>query len=110
MAESGNPNVYTIYKGKYSITAPDNATHVCMLSASNEVIFCDNYVSNSSGLICTLPTELRPNATMKFPIIVNSSTRVVTFNTDGTVKSSTSYSGQTHYLKGFSFNISGNIY
>ena len=110
MAETGNPNVRTNFKGKYNITAPDNATHVCMLSQTNEVIFCDNYVSNSSGLICTLPEELRPSQTLKFPIVVNSTTRVVTFNTNGQIKSSTSYSGQTHYFNGFSFNLSGNIY
>lgn len=110
MPETGNPNVYTIYKGKYQITAPDGETHYCMLTATNEVIFCDNYKSNSSGLICTLPTELRPSETFKFPIVVNSTTRVVTFNTDGRITSSSSYSGQTHYFNGFSFNLSGNIY
>ena len=110
MAETGNPNVRTNFKGKYSVTSPDNADHVCMLSVTNDVIFCDNYVSNSSGLIMTLPEDLRPNTTMKVPIVVNTSTRVITINTNGQVKSSTSYSGQTHYFNGFSFNLSGNIY
>lgn len=110
MAETGNPNVRTNFKGKYSVTSPDGADHVCMLSIFNDVIFCDNYVSNSSGLIMTLPEDLRPNATMKVPIVVNSSTRVITINTNGQVKSSTSYSGQTHYFNGFSFNLCGNIY
>ena len=110
MAETGNPNVRTNYKGKYSVTSPDGDDHVCMLSAANDVIFCDDYKSDSTGLIMTLPTELRPLSTMKVPIVVNSTTRVITINTNGQVKSSTSYAGQTHYFNGFSFNLSGNIY
>lgn len=110
MAETGNPNVRTNFKGKYSVTSPDGADHVCMLSVANDVIFCDNYKSNSSGLIMTLPEDLRPNTTMKVPIVVNTSTSVITINTNGQVKSSTSYSGQTHYFNGFSFNLCGNIY
>lgn len=110
MAETGNPNVRTNFKGKYSVTSPDGNDHVCMLTVTNDVVFCDNYVSNSSGLIMTLPEDLRPNTTMKVPIVVNTSTRVITINTNGQVKSSTSYSGQTHYFNGLSFNLSGNIY
>lgn len=110
MAETGNPNVRTNFKGKYSVTSPDGLDHVCMLSVTNDVIFCDDYKSNSSGLIMTLPEDLRPLSAMKVPIVVNSTTRVITINTNGEVKSSTSYSGQTHYFNGFSFNLCGNIY
>lgn len=110
MAETGNPNVRTNFKGKYSITAPDGLDHVCMLTNTNDVVFCDNYTSDSTGLICTLPPELRPNNTLKFPIIVNTAARVMIINTDGTLKTTTTYAGLLHYLEGFSFNISGNYY
>lgn len=108
MAETGNPNVYTIYRGKYAVTAPDGNEHYCMLSNTNDVIFMGNYVSDANGLVCTLPEELRPESNLRVPLIVNSTVRMVTIGANGNVTSA--YNNATHYLKGFSFNISCNYY
>lgn len=111
MAETGNPNVYTIYRGKYPITAPDGLTHYCMLGNANEVIFMGDYTSDSSGLVCTLPNELCPESTLAFPICIDNSNTltmdILEISANGNVYCSPN---NLIKLKGFSFNISCNYY
>lgn len=109
MAETGNPNVYTIYRGKYSITAPDGLTHYCMLSNTNDVIFCGDYTSDSNGLVCTLPSELRPESELVFPVCTGN-TGIVDAILIGINGEITSTANTLIRLKGFTFNISCNYY
>ena len=109
MPESGNPNVYTSYRSKFSISAPDNGQHVCMLSNCNDVIFCDDYVSTSNGVICSLAQELWPDN----PICMcvpngNNVIDIVWVYPNGSVEGNTG--GVDYYMNGKSFNISGNYY
>lgn len=109
MAETGNPNVYTIYRGKYSITAPDGLSHYCMLSNTNDVIFMGDYTSDSNGLVCTLPSELRPESEVVFPVCTGTTGTldVIKIAVNGEMTSS---ANTLIRLKGFTFNISCNYY
>lgn len=111
MPETGNPNVYTIYRGKYPITAPDGLEHYCMLTNANDVVFCGDYTADANGLVCTLPTKLRPESELIFPICATlngaTNTTNLVIKTNGKVTSKVSSKIR---LKGFSFNISCNYY
>lgn len=109
MPETGNPNVYTIYRGKYSITAPDGLTHYCMLGNTNEVIFMGDYTSDSNGIVCTLPTELRPESELVFPVCTGTTGTldIMKIDVNGEITSS---ANTLIRLKGFTFNISCNYY
>ena len=108
MHDSGNPNVRTNYVGKFTITAPDNLDHYCMLSNVNDVIFCGDYTSDGNGLVCTLPNELKPESNLYFPIVANGNVVIIEIATNGEITSSEL--NTMHNLKGFSFNISCNYY
>ena len=111
MAETGNPNVYTIYRGKYSVTAPDNLTHYCMLSNTNDVIFWGDYTSDSNGDVATLPSELCPESNLKFAVCTTNgntdSINILEIDVNGEI---TCVANEVIHLKGFSFNISCNYY
>lgn len=109
MAETGNPNVYTIYRGKYPITAPDGLTHYCMLTNVNDVVFCGNYTADANGLVCTLPNGIRPESTIHFPAYNEDDAMVhMEVSPQGTVTCDTP--SKLVYLRGLSFNISCNYY
>jgi hypothetical protein len=109
MTETGNTNVYTIYRGRYKVPATDNLDHYCMLTNVNDVVFMGNYTADSLGEICTLPADLAPESSIHFPCydedgnlahIVVSSFGIVTCDKPGKMV----------YLRGLSFNISCNYY
>lgn len=109
MPNIGNSNVYTIYRGRYVVPAPDALEHICMLSNVNGVIFCGNYTADSNGKICTLPTELRPESTIHFPAYNEDGVLChVEVDSQGNVICDTPL--KLVYLRGLSFNISCNYY
>ena len=108
MAELGNPNFFKTFKGKYQVPDANNTNHTVMLSCTNDVIFLDNYTANSNRLLCTLPTDLRPNANIIIYCRYNSGNGYITINSNGQVQASTA--SREFYMRGLSFNISSNFY
>lgn len=109
MAETGNPNVLTIYRGRYAIPASDGQDHYCMLSCVNDVIFCGNYTASPTGDICTLPYELRPEDAISFPCYTADDLLCqVKVNRLGEV--TCDRPNKDIMLRGMSFNISCNYY
>lgn len=121
MADTGNPNVYTTFQGRYSVTVPTGTTTsnlFVMLSNVNDVQFMGDfqrsgYIANS--VLLTLPTECRPSAETWFICTVTETLGTVTdiakIINDGTVRLQSAHIGAvTVRLRGTSFNISDNFY
>lgn len=92
MADVGNPNVFTIYKGKYELT-PTEATFEStslMLTIQNMVQFlCDATIWTRED-VCTLPEECRPKNMVVLPVcgstnLNNIVVTTLTINPDGEV-------------------------
>ena len=95
--ERGNPNVFTVFKGRFECEVDPEATTTnatIMLTCVNDVQFLGNFTPGASGLLGTLPAGCRPPVTVFIPCIVGS---------DGTMVCEAS---KTVYLQGVSFNIS----
>lgn len=111
MPEIGNSNLLRTYKGKYKLTGSGGVNKFpIMLSITNDVIFMQNLLSNSSGLVCTLPQECTPiGSHIYLPVYVqDNGLQYIDISTDGSVTSP--ILSKTHYLTGISFNISKNFY
>lgn len=110
--DKGNPNVFTVFKGRYEVTLADGATSSnakVMLTCVNAVQFMGNYTANESGLIGTLPDGCRPLTTVYVPCYssTNNSMQSVTVAATGVISGK---SGYLYNLAGCMFNISGNYY
>lgn len=119
MADKGNPNVFTTFKGRYLLVASAGQvvdTNVVMLSCTNDVQpigdwTLSNYVANKP--FATLPVECRPKKIVKVPVVVNDGAErmvVMTVNPDGTMALPFNYSAASLFLSGINFNISDNWY
>lgn len=108
--DTGNPNVFTTFKGRYQVTVADGASYdstAVMLSCVNDVIFMGNASSNQDGLIMTLPPDCTPNENVTVPCGSGDGVLLLTVGADGSI------SGQPntmYHSNGISFNISGNFY
>ena len=112
MLETGNPNVYTVFKGKYEVTLEDGATStnkVLMLTTANVVQFLGDYVTGTSGVLGSVPEACRPLAETYVPCYdaMAEAVSFVTVMEDGTLMGNPSSSLK---LRGCNYNISGNHY
>jgi hypothetical protein len=108
--ERGNPNVFTVFKGRFECEVDPEATTTnatIMLTCVNDVQFLGNFTPGASGLLGTLPAGCRPPATVFIPCIVGSvgamANGILIVEPDGTMVCEAS---KTVYLQGVSFNIS----
>ena len=119
LADKGNPNVFTTFKGRYLLVALSGQvvdTDVVMLSCTNDVQpigdwTLTDYTANEP--FAALPVECRPQKIVKLPVVVNDGTDrivVMTVNTDGTMTLPFDYASATLLLSGINFNISDNWY
>lgn len=112
MPETGNPNVYTIFKGKYALTLEDGVSstnNVLMLTMVDVVQFLGDYTTGASGVVGTVPEECRPVAETYVPCY-DATTGAVSFvrvMKDGTVMGNPTSELK---LRGCNYNISGNHY
>lgn len=121
MADTGNPNVYTTFQGRHSVTVPTGVTTTnayIMLSNVNDVQFMGNYEVTdyvAGDTLLTLPPECRPTKDIAFICVVGNTTTeamdIAKVGIDGTVKLQSSNAGTaTVWLRGTNFNISDNFY
>lgn len=61
MPDTGNPNTFKIFMGKY----PTTDSRFVMLTILNDVQFMDDYTADATGKLTTLPTQCRPTKAMK---------------------------------------------
>lgn len=61
MPDTGNPNTFKIFMGKY----PTTENRFVMLTILNDVQFMDDYTADGTGKLTTLPTQCRPTKAMK---------------------------------------------
>lgn len=61
MADTGNPNTFKIFMGKY----PTTNNRFVMLTILNDVQFMDDYTADATGKLTTLPAQCRPAKAMK---------------------------------------------
>lgn len=77
MADLGNPNVFTLFKGRYDLTPVaslgtwDKTT--VMLTSTNEVQILGDLTLDQAytegTVVAVLPEEVRPSKTVAFPVI-----------------------------------------
>lgn len=128
MADIGNPNVFTIYKGRYQLT-PTQATFAStnvMLTIQNMVQFlCDATIWTRED-VCTLPEQCRPKNMVVLPVcgstnLNNVVVTTLTINPNGNVvfkqlpKEKVNENTDieqiiTLHLNGLSFSIGDNWY
>lgn len=110
--DKGNPNVFTVFKGKKAVTLASGASSSnsnVMLDCTNIVQFMGTFTANSSGEIGTLPEGFRPFTLVYVPcysVSANSMQQVMIAPT-GKI---TGTGGYLYNLTGCMFNISGNYY
>lgn len=61
MPDTGNPNTFKIFMGKY----PTTSNRFVMLTILNDVQFMDDYTADETGKLTTLPVQCRPAKAMK---------------------------------------------
>lgn len=110
MTDTGNPNSFKIFMGKY----PTTANRFVMLTILNDVQFMDDYTADTTGKLTTLPAQCRPTKAIKIlapiqraksraaqqiEVVTNVSTADTSVVTDGTSASMTyveSATSETH--------------
>ena len=118
--DTGDPNVFTIYKGRYSVTAPDGVSidnTAVMLTETNDVHLLGSALANgyAGGAIMVLPEECRPTASTAFPIVLNQNDTTFEVATcvvgeDGSLTVKTQLTDFLAMTRGVTFNIGGNFY
>lgn len=119
----GNPNFFTTFKGKYSLTPSSEGvwdTPVVMLSCTNDVqIIGDAHFANgyTAGTACAvLPEECRPGKGVGIPVSYHSGTAygittMVVVPTTGEVSFQDTFAEDVmFFVSGINFNISDNWY
>ena len=112
MTETGNANVYTVFKGKHALTLEDGAAstnNALMMTSANVVQFLGDYTAGTTGIIGSVPEACRPIEETYVPCY-DATARTVSFVTvmeDGTVMGTPSSELK---LRGCNYNISGNYY
>lgn len=112
MPDTGNANVYTVFKGKYALTLEDgvaSTNNALMMTAANVVQFLGDYVTGATGIVGSVPEACRPVAETYVPCYDATASAVsfVTVMEDGTVTGAPSSELK---LRGCNYNISGNHY
>lgn len=119
--DTGNPNFFTTFKGKYSLEPNENVelAETVMLSCTNDVIFTGNAtfveaVEEGASLVCALPGECHPSSVVRVPVCFlggKSEMAMLQIDANGLVWLMRNVAaGDTLFLNGVSFNISGNWY
>lgn len=119
--DTGNPNFFNTYKGRYEVELAENASStssIVMETCVNDVQFCGNFTFSGSytigDVIFTLPESLIPITPIYLPIpvqiITGGSIGFLVINNDGRVWASQSYDSPTFRLRGLSFNLACNFY
>lgn len=91
MAVPGTSTIPRTFKGIYRMQLASGATcsnPTLMLSTDDTCAFCADAVANSSGVIGTLPTDIRPSSLIVLPVCVNDGQEnlgEIIIGTDGTV-------------------------
>lgn len=116
MADLGNPNFFTTFKGRYLLVpAPAQSvdTDVVMLTSANDVqpigdwTILDYQASETFG---TLPNECRPKKEVKIPVVIDTAIDILSIQTNGDMSLANSHDAGILYLSGINFNISDNWY
>lgn len=117
--DKGDPNVFTLYRGRYSVTAPEGAVidnTAVMRTQTNVVELMGNVqvTSYTGGPVMVLPEECRPAQACAYPcsIMVGGQYTVcsVYINPDGNVFVATTETDFVLMTRGLNFNIGCNIY
>ena len=114
--EKGNPNVFTTFKGRYTLVASAGQvvdTDVVMLSCTNDVQpigdwTLTDYVQGAT--FATLPVECRPGKEVRAPVVVDDSIEILSVQTDGSMSLNATHDHGVVYLSGINFNISDKWY
>lgn len=121
MAQTGNPNVYTIYAGKYNVSLGDGVTMEntsVMLTQTNEVIFmgnCEVVAYTEGEPILELPEQCYPPLTFTIPVYHKDGAGVyemvpLEIYPNGDISCPVALTDGKLYTGGRSFNISGKWY
>lgn len=119
LEDTGNPNFFTTFKGRYSLVAAPGVTTsstTVMLSCVNDVQVIGDFVLTNyaaGDLFATLPTECAPGNLVKIPVVVTGDTPVVdilTIGIDGAMFLLNNYATGMVHLSGVNFNISDKWY
>ena len=121
MAQTGNPNVYTIFAGKYNVSLGKDVTMEntsVMLTQTNEVIFmgnCEVAAYTEGALILDLPEQCHPPMAFTIPVYHEDGAGVygivpLEINPNGDISCPVALADGTLYTGGRSFNIGGNWY
>ena len=121
MAQTGNPNVYTIYSGKFELTLGEGVTmenKAVMLTQTNEVIFmgnCEVAAYTEGEMILDLPEQCYPPMTFTIPAYHEDSTGAyevvpLEIHQNGNISCPVALADGTLYTGGRSFNIGGKWY
>lgn len=106
--EKGNPNVFTTFKGKHECSLALGGIAYVMESCINTVQFLGDYESDATGLIMTLPEDVRPFETIRVPCVNEAELGYINIASDGKITGDRL--NTIHYLNGLSFHISANYY
>lgn len=110
--DKGNPNVFTVFRGRYALTMAEGASggnENVMLTCVNDVQFMATYTANASGELFTLPEACRPS-TAVYVACYSATTDAVEFVRVLPTGAVSGKAGYAYSLSGCSFNISGNYY
>lgn len=112
MDDTGDPNVFTTYKGRFEVALEDGTSAtstVVMLTVVNDVQFCGDYTSGTTGILGQLPDECKPEETVYVPCFetTNHTLTYVFVHSDGTIMGEPD---TVYELNGVSFHIAGNFY
>lgn len=121
MAQTGNPNVYTIYAGKYTVSLGKNATMentTVMLTQTNEVIImgnCEVAAYAEGALILDLPEQCCPPMMFTIPVYHEDATGAyeivpLEIHPNGEISCPVALTDGALYTGGRSFNIGGKWY
>ena len=121
MAQTGNPNVYTIFAGKYDVSLGEGVTMgntSVMLTQTNEVIFmgnCEVAAYTEGELILDLPEQCYPPMMFTIPVYHKGHDGLygivpLEIHPNGHVSCPVALTDGALYTGGRSFNIGGKWY
>lgn len=109
MADVGNPNFFKLFKGKYFATDTLGNQFPVMLTATNDIIFMNNFTSDANKLLCTIPPEIRPLNTITICAWCSGvGVNYIDIRADGQVRAQTA--SKLYYMNGLTVNISDRYY
>lgn len=69
-ADTGNPNFFKTFLGRFEADLPDGGKTAVMLTAMNEVCMMQDLTADADGLLMTLPEQCRPKNPVRFACVV----------------------------------------